>query len=417
MSSGGTGTVASRAKSGSRGPLTRFVTLGALLLASLAPVALASGGPAFATGPCEIDPQLYDAGGVPGLRYPSDPLFPRQWGLEQIRAPDAWSRGVRGAGAVIALVDEGIDLNHPDLVDRLIPGRDFFEGANGDCPGPQDQTGHGTRVAGVAAASANNGIGVTGTAPQARLMPLKVVSASFTNEPTQIPERFAEALVAAIYHAANEGADVINISIAVPNVVWDAAFGPGTTGSLREAVDYAWAHGSVVVGAAGNNSLPMCLEPAANPQVICVGATDKYGEPALYSNFPVQDPGTETGVAVRAPGGLADECEGEPPADDGVWTTSWPLGEARECAGPTPLDPAVRGAIDGYSSVAGTSFATGFVSGVAALLAGKGLSNYQVRDCLKFTSTNKGRYDPVMGYGVVDAGAAVSTCVREVGAP
>src|SRR6185436_12566786 len=129
------------------------------------------------------------------------PLFSRQWALDQINAPEAWARGARGGGTTIAVVDTGVDLQHPDLSSKLVSGTDIIGGKN-DCPrGPQDENGHGTHVAGIAAAVTNNGIGVAGVAPDARIMPVRVLDADGNG--------FSEDIVKGIRYAADHGANVI----------------------------------------------------------------------------------------------------------------------------------------------------------------------------------------------------------------
>ena len=143
-----------------------------------------------------------------------------------------------------------------------------------------------------------------------------------------------------------------------------------------------------MVAAAGNESFPLCSYPAFADHAVCVGATDSRGLPSYYSNFPVN----KTMLGFRAPGGVGSVfCED----DEDVWSTMWP--------GSTST---VRRRIAGYETLAGTSMASPQVAGVAALLFGQGLTNAQVVDRLKATSSNHGTYDPVMGYGIVDADAA-----------
>jgi subtilisin family serine protease len=151
----------------------------------------------------------------------------------------------------------------------------------------------------------------------------------------------------------------------------------------------------VVVAAAGNESIPLCSYPAAAKEAVCVAATDSRGLPTFYSNFPNSPDGN---VSVRAPGGVGSLfCED----DEDVWSTIWP-GSSDDCQG--------SGALTGYDTLAGTSMSAPYVSGVAALLAAKGLSAGQILECLKTTSSNQGAYDPVYGYGIVNADAATSTC-------
>jgi subtilisin family serine protease len=107
---------------------------------------------------------------VPAGAATNDPHFNRQWGLVTIQAEQAWST-TDGTGALIAVVDTGVDLGHPDLASKLVtlPGADFSDSEDTD--GAQDENGHGTHVAGIAGAVTNNGVGVAGTAPGARICP------------------------------------------------------------------------------------------------------------------------------------------------------------------------------------------------------------------------------------------------------
>jgi subtilisin family serine protease len=332
---------------------------------------------------CTYAPSAYSGGGTAGGPPANDPLFSKQWGLPQIKAPAAWARGARGAGATIAVIDTGADLAHPDLQANLVPGADFVPGG-GDCEGPQDENGHGTHTAGIAAAVTNNGVGVAGTAPDAKVMPLRALDAEGSGEDAWI--------IAAMKHAADNGAKVINMSLGGTVVVGQV---PQLNEELEAAVKYAWDKGVVVVASAGNDSFPLCGYPAAARYAICVGATDKRGAPSAYSNFP-NDP--DATVGVRAPGGAGTPfCE----EDEDIWSTVWP-GSGLDCTG--------AGSLTGYDTVAGTSMAAPYAAGVAALLSGQGLTNAQIMECIKKTSSKKGSFDPVMGYGIVDADAATATC-------
>lgn len=330
----------------------------------------------------------YDTGGSPGSGAVNDPLFGKQWGLDQIHAPAAWARGARGKGATIAIVDSGVDLRHPDLKAKILPGADFVKSGDGftgpGCPGAQDENGHGTHVAGIAAAIANNGIGVAGTAPDARILPVRVLDATGSGEDTGVDK--------GIRWAADHGAKVINLSLG-----GDAITGslPGANDATEKAVAYAFARGAVVIGSAGNESQPLCEYPAASANAVCVGATDEGGMPSAYSNFPADPGGT---VGVRAPGGMGDPLFCESPHD--IWSTMWPKSD----------DDACGGTIKGYDTLAGTSMAAPFVTGVAALLAARGLTAPQILNCLKTKSSNDGSYDPLYGYGIVDANKAVAGC-------
>jgi subtilisin family serine protease len=334
---------------------------------------------AAATTSCSTTSYRYDSGGSPGSGAVNDPLFPRQWGLTQINAPGAWARGVKGSGATIAVLDTGVDLNHPDLQGQLVAGHDFVADKN-DCPaGPQDENGHGTHVAGIAAAATNNGIGVAGTAPDAKIMPVRVLDAEGSGS--------VDDIAAGIRYAADNGANVISMSLGELPVL--SQIDPDNA-EIAAAIQHAWDKGALVVAAAGNETFPLCDSPAWEHHSVCVGATDDAGLPSFYSNFP-NNPDL---VGVRAPGGrIGAQCED----DQDIWSTVWP-GADFECKD--------SGQLSGYETLAGTSMATPFVSGVAALLYGQGLTNQQIVDRFKQTSSNHGAYDPVMGYGIVDADAA-----------
>jgi subtilisin family serine protease len=333
-----------------------------------------------AAAACSFPSSTYDTGGQPGTGVVNDPLFPKQWGLDQIHAPAAWARGDKGAGVTIAVVDTGVDLGHPDLSSKLVAGADFQAGKDDCPPGPQDENGHGTHVSGIAAAVTDNGIGVAGTAPDAKIMPVRVLDADGSGT--------SDVIVKGIEYAADHGAKVINLSLGEDPGVGQLE---ALNGDIEDAVNHAWDKGALVVAAAGNETFPLCSYPSAAARAVCVGATDSRGLPSYYSNFPNNPHGTGS-IGVRAPGGVGSVfCED----DEDIWSTMWP-GSSFECPD----------GIKGYETLAGTSMATPFVSGVAALLFGEGLTNQQVLDKLKTTSSNHGSYDPVFGYGIVDADAA-----------
>jgi subtilisin family serine protease len=326
-------------------------------------------------------------GGVGPFGGPAtgDPLAPAQWGLSQVKAPAAWARGARGAGTTIAVLDSGADLTHPDLQGKLVGGTDYVLKEDG-CPGPQDENGHGTHVAGIVAAATGNGIGVAGVAPDAKVMPVRVLDAE-GDEPE------VGAVDDAIRWAADNGADVINLSLAGLPL---SATIDGSDEDDERAVDYAWSKGAVVVAAASNESFPLCNYPAAAKRAVCVAATDSEGMPSYYSNFPNSPAGA---LGLRAPGGEGSPIFCEYSAD--VWSTVWP-GDA--------VDRNENCDVKGYETFAGSSMAAPHVAGVAALLAGRGLTNAQIVECLRTTSSNGGEYDQVYGYGIVDADAATARC-------
>ena len=353
-------------------------------------IPLASAGSASAA-PCEHPASAYSTGAPwdvenPGPQPVNDPIFPDQWGLTQIKAPEAWAADARGTNAVVAVVDTGVDLTHPDLQANLVGGGDVTPADTQGCPGPQDEEGHGTHVSGIAAAVTNNGIGGAGTAPAAKIMPVRVLDAEGSADDATV--------IAGIKFAADQGADVINLSLGGPQVIGQA---PPLNEEIAAAVDYAYTKGAVVVAAAGNESMPLCSYPAAAENAICVGAVDRSGAPSYFSNFPASP---EESVGVRAPGGAGGPlfCE-----DSGeIWSSVWPEGD--------PCKDTGQGDLSGYDAFPGTSMAAPFVSGLAAVLAAKGLSNGQILECIKATSSNEGSYDPVMGYGIVNVERAAKEC-------
>jgi subtilisin family serine protease len=358
------------------------VALVALLIVPAQAPAAKNGQGGKKAGPpsgCTTQTYQYDSGGASGSGPVNDPLFARQWALDQLNAPEAWARGARGAGTTVAVVDTGVDLSHPDLLSKLVAGQDFVAGKT-DCPtGPQDENGHGTHVAGIAAAVTNNGIGVAGVAPDAQLMPVRVLDEEGSGS--------LEDVAAGIRWAADNGAEVINLSLGELPIVGQLE---PLNEDIEAAVTHAWERGSLVVAAAGNETFPLCSYPSFAEHAVCVGATDSRGLPTYYSNFP----NNQSMLGFRAPGGVGSVfCED----DEDIWSTMWP-GSDLDCQG--------SGSISGYDTLAGTSMASPQVAGVAALLSGQGLTNAQIVERLKQTSSNHGLYDPVMGYGIVDADAA-----------
>jgi len=287
----------------------------------------------------------------------ADPLRSHQWGLDLIHADQAHAV-TTGAGAVVAVVDTGIDASHPDLAGRIGPGWDFVDNDSA----PQDGNGHGTHVSGIIAADAGNGIGVDSVAPGARIMPVRVLDASGSGSDANV--------AAGIAWAADHGADVINLSLGgtLPTS------GLGMQDAISAAIQHALDRGAVVVAAAGNDGLPFCENNSFGGKVLCVGAVDKREQRSFYSSF-------GSGVSLVAPGG-----SGLPGTDEDVLST-WNDG--------------------GYQELAGTSQATPHVSGVAALLVSAGVRGQAAVQRILATATNIGP-SALYGAGLVNAQAAVA---------
>lgn len=265
-----------------------------------------------------------------------DPAFSRQWALKQIGAPDAWASAT-GAKVRIGIVDTGIDLRHEDLASRVVAATNCIDAA-GDptrCAGSgQDDHGHGTHVAGIAAAVKDNAKGIAGVAPDADLVVAKAVDSSGTGSDADI--------TAAIRWVVDHGARVVNLSLGDPNFVGTSLFGT----SLREAIEYAWSHGAVPVLASGNtNLLGFGSSNYGDLNAIVVGATDPDGEVASYSS-----PLGDAKWALVAPGGAGD---GKDERD--VYSAFWEQGKSNQ-----------------YRALAGTSMAAPHVAGAVALLIGRG---------------------------------------------
>lgn len=309
-----------------------------------------------------------------------DPLFAKQWGLIAIKAPQAW-RVATGKGALIAILDTGVDLRHPDLKDKLISYKDAdFVDPDGK-NGAQDEHFHGTHVAGIAAAATANGIGIAGTAPEAMILPVRVLNKYGSGS--------TEAIASGVRYAADKGADAINMSLGLGSPDGQVLGIAGSLEPLHEAIAYAWDRGAIVVIAGGNSYFPLCAEPAAAPRALCVGATGPDDSKSLFSNFDA----TMSKAYLVAPGGTGS-CK------EDILST-WRLAEEE-----TPTCPEGRG----YGAIAGTSMAAPFVSGVAALLSGQGLDNQEILDRLLETADDLGPSgrDPMFGYGRLNALRAVS---------
>jgi subtilisin family serine protease len=281
---------------------------------------------------------------------PNDPLYPRQWNLAKVGAPAAWTRST-GQGVIIGIVDTGVDLRHEDLAAKVVASTDCV-GASGNpaaCSGTgQDDNGHGTHVAGIAAAVTGNGRGVAGMAPGARIVAAKALDSQGNGSISDVN--------AGIEWVVQHGARVVNLSLGSDLPALTGLLG---SNSLAPGVDYAWSHGAIPVLAAGNeNFFGLGSANYGDANAVIVGATGPKDEVAPYSS-----PLGNAKWALVAPGGDGQDSAGNPscggPASSFCIVSTW-----WTAANPTSA----------YAYDQGTSMATPMVSGALALLLAQGLS-------------------------------------------
>ncbi len=295
---------------------------------------------------------------------PNDPDYIKQWNLQNIHVEAAWNE-TRGQGITVAVIDTGISPV-PDLADtKLVPGYDFVNNQ----VEALDDNGHGTHVAGTIAQSTNNNYGVAGIAYEASLMPIKVLGQGGGGTISDIAE--------AIRFAADNGADVINLSLG----------GGGDSQLLKDAIAHAHRRGVVIVAAAGNANQNSAAFPARYPEVIAVSAVDATGAKAPYSNF-------GAGVDISAPGGaIAGDNEA-----GGILQNT--------------IDPSTGDSV--FRAFQGTSMAAPHVAGVAALIKASGVSDPDAIAQILKESARTIPDDTLNHYGsgYLDAEAAVKVALR-----
>ena len=340
------------------------------------------------------------------LDTPNDTNYLYQWHMHNtdggMWADLAWNLAPnRGANVTVAVIDSGVAFEdystslsgYPQAFKRAtdLAGTEFVApwDFNQNDAHPNDDNGHGTHVAGTIAQNTNNAYGVAGVAYNARIMPIKVLDYTGNG--------FDDDIVEGIYHAVANGADVINMSIGFPGS------GGGDVpcseiAGLNAALDFAHAQGVVLVAAAGNDGgIVSC--PAANPNVIAVGAAGYDGLATWYSN-------NGTALDISAPGGdpLVD-LSGDGYVD-GVLQETF-------C-----YDASVLLLLNLYGSFcdvynAGTSMASPHVAGTAALLLGENpaLTPDAVRGYLEGTARERGPagWDPNYGWGALDSAGALAS--------
>jgi subtilisin family serine protease len=297
-------------------------------------------------------------------KIPSDPSFGQQWGLNNtgqsggkkdadIDAPEGWDRERGKPAVVIAVLDTGVDARHPDLAGGKVLtalGRDFV---NGDADATDDN-GHGTAVAGIAAAGSDNALGMAGVCWGCRILPVKVLDATGKGS--------ADRIAQGIQYAADRNARILNLSFGYKSAC-------GCSLTLARAINYAYEKGSLLIAAAGNDAdKQQTSYPAASPRVLAVGALDRQGKEVNTSN-------RDGDLDVLAPG--KDILS---------------------------LDLSTRSPL--YRNVSGTSAAAAFTSGVAGLVwsARPQLKKDQVWQLLRSTTDRV----PNSSVGLVNARGALA---------
>ncbi|GAA0471505.1 hypothetical protein GCM10008985_30470 [Halococcus dombrowskii] len=282
------------------------------------------------------------------LAVPNDPRFGDQYAPEMVNAPAAWETTFGESDVTVAVVDQGIKYDHPDLETNVADGygHDFVDNDDDPYPDTLSDEQHGTHVAGIVASGTDNNTGIAGIS-NATLLSVRTLDKSETGSTADIAD--------GIQWAADNGADIINLSL-----------GGGFTETLQKAVSYAHEKGALLVAAAGNDGGPVNY-PAAYDECLAVSALDPDDSLASYSSK-----GPEIELAAPGTNLLS------------TWTD------------------------DGYETLSGTSMAAPVVSGIAALtLSRDDLSNEEVRSRLKNTAVDVGLSDDKQGTGQV-SGTAVS---------
>lgn len=279
---------------------------------------------------------------------PNDELFlPYQWNLKQIEAGKGWNLA-NGEDVTIAILDTGVDPNHQDLKDKIIKGYNVINDTNDFT----DNHGHGTHVAGIAAALTDNVTGIAGVSWKSNLMPVKVLNEAGEGSSYEVAK--------GIYWAVDNGADVINMSLGDYN----------HSDILYDAVKYAYDRDVILISATGNDNVEQPMYPAHYDEVLAVAAVDEARNRAFFSNYGAH-------VDVSAPG------EHIP--------SSFPD--------------------NNYIVMSGTSMAAPHVAGLAALIRSlrPDLSNEEVYDVIKETARDLGMqgHDPYYGHGEIDVERAL----------
>ncbi|WP_327322393.1 type VII secretion-associated serine protease mycosin [Streptomyces sp. NBC_01210] len=308
---------------------------------------------------------------LPATPAHADAIRAQQWALDAMKTDRAWTT-TKGSGITVAVLDTGVDDSHPDLAGTVLPGKDFI--GFGAQRGSRAWARHGTAMAGIIAAHGHGSDredGVIGIAPEAKILPVRVILEGTDKARDKARTSRGNALAQGIRWAADQGADVINLSLG------DDSESAHPEAGEDAAVQYALAKGSVVVASAGNSGEKgdHISYPAAYPGVIAVTAVDRFGTHAAFST-------RRWYASVSAPG--VDIVIADP---DRKYYQGW-----------------------------GTSAASAFVSGAVALVraAHPGLAPAQIKQLLTDTARGGGKSgrDDAKGYGMVDPVAALKGAAK-----
>jgi len=306
---------------------------------------------------------------VQSLFVPNDPYYSTpyptskdgnisQWAPQFIGTEQAWDAGLGDPSIIIAIVDTGIDNNHPDLAGKVVLTKNYIKGERAS-----DSFGHGTHVAGIAAATINNGTGTAGICGLCSLMSVKVLGADGFGMTSDVASGIA--------YATDHGARVINLSLGSSS----------RTTIIRDALDYALSNNALPVVAMGNANSDYVGDLAYWYSALSVGAVDRQGAKASFSNFGLQTDVTAPGVAVLS----------TMPTYPVTLNTQY-------------------GYKTNYDALSGTSMATPVVAGLAGLLLSRNpsLTASQVQGMIESSAGDGARFDLTAGFGPAHAAAAVT---------
>lgn len=322
----------------------------------------------------DAEPNYY----VSSTFVPNDTDWAQQWGPVKIHCPEAWDTATGSPSVIVAIVDSGVDLNHPDLAPQLLPGTNVVNVRNSPPPpgrtwvgrltpdnNPQDEVGHGTHVAGIVGALGNNGVGVAGVVWQCKLLPVRVMARTVkTSNGAVGGNGTSDDIAKGIHWAADNGAKIINLSLG----------GYGNSRIQAREVAYAQSRGVIVIAAMGNDNTSRPMYPAALPGVVAVGSIGQTDQRSSFSN-------TGSHMAICAPGEAIHSTYFDYPTSNST-----------------------------YADLSGTSMATPHVSGVAALAwsADTTRSAADIKAALLSSARAMPVADPTQyGAGCVDANGAL----------